>query len=104
MPRRTKRWLLLLVALGLIARLVRYAVGFPIWGDESFVACNFLTRDLHGLLSQPLEFEMVVPLGWLVPTHLLSSWLGPEPWVLRRMVQRRQKSATTGPPPMPSSR
>ncbi len=76
------RWLLLVVALGLVARLVRLAVDFPIWGDEAAVACSFLSRDLRGLL-QPLEFEMVAPIGWLAPTFGLSKLLSPEPWVLR---------------------
>jgi hypothetical protein len=81
-PRSPRLALVLILALGLLARLVRWAADFPIWGDEGFVACNFLTRDLRRLL-QPLEFGMVAPVGWLVPSFWLSKLLGPEPWVLR---------------------
>ncbi|MBL8844072.1 MAG: glycosyltransferase family 39 protein [Planctomycetes bacterium] len=74
--------LAIVVALAIVARLVRYAVDFPIWGDEAFVACSLLARDLAGLL-QPLEFEMVVPLGWLLPTGWLVERLGGSTLVLR---------------------
>lgn len=74
--------LAIVVALAIAARLVRYAVDFPIWGDEAFVACSLLARDLAGLL-QPLEFEMVVPLGWLLPTGWLVERLGGSTLVLR---------------------
>ncbi len=79
---RGRRALWIVVALALAARVVRYAVDFPIWGDEAFVACSLLARDRHGLL-QPLEFEMVVPLGWLLPTGWLVQHFGGETLVLR---------------------
>ena len=83
MPRGPlRRWLLAVVALGLAARIVRFAVDFPIWGDEAYVACSFLTRDLAGL-ARPLEFEMVAPLLWLLPTWGLSRLIAPEAWALR---------------------
>jgi len=88
---RARRWLRLLrsrkawavvVALGLLARLVRWGVDFPIWGDEAYVGCSLLARDLRGLL-EPLEFEMVVPLGWLLPTGWLAAHVGASTLVLR---------------------
>lgn len=78
-----RRWgLALVVGLAIAARLVRWLVDFPIWGDEAFVACSLLARDLAGLL-EPLEFEMVVPLGWLLPTGWLVERLGGTTLVLR---------------------
>ena len=71
-----------MVGVAIAARCVRYAVDFPIWGDEAFVAASLLARDLAGLL-QPLEFEMVVPLGWLLPTGWLVERLGGTTLVLR---------------------
>jgi hypothetical protein len=65
-----RRGVALVLSVALLARIVRWAVDFPIWGDEAFVGCSLLARDLAGLL-RPLEFEMVVPLGWLLP----ASWL-----------------------------
>lgn len=66
-----RRGWIVVLGLALLARLVRYGVDFPIWGDEAFVGCSLLARDLAGLL-EPLEFEMVVPLGWLLPTGWLA--------------------------------
>jgi hypothetical protein len=44
------RWLAVgLIALGVIGRLVRYFLQFPIWGDEAFICFNLLDRDFAGL-------------------------------------------------------
>jgi hypothetical protein len=42
-------------ALGLLVRMVRYLVVYPIWHDEAFLAVNFLDRGYRDLLR---------PLGW----------------------------------------
>jgi hypothetical protein len=55
---------LIVVVAGLLWRTVRYALGFPLWGDEAFVAVNFLTRDFSGL-ARPLEYFQIVPPGFL---------------------------------------
>jgi len=68
---RGRRGLAIVLGVALLARLVRWGLDFPIWGDEAFVGCSLLARDLSGLLA-PLEFEMVVPLGWLLPTGWLA--------------------------------
>lgn len=54
------------VLLGVVLRMNRYLLGFPLWGDESFLACNFIDRSFTDLL-QPLEYGMVAPplLLWL---------------------------------------
>src|SRR5580700_5790027 len=49
-----------LVALGVFVRVFRYAMDFPLWGDEAALAANFLVRDYRGLLSR-LEFYQVAP-------------------------------------------
>lgn len=46
---------------GLGWRAVRYLLAFPIWGDEAFVAVNFVTRDFTGML-RPLDYGQIVPL------------------------------------------
>jgi hypothetical protein len=62
---RLFRWLALgLVLVGVAGRLLRYFLRFPIWGDESFVAVNFLTRDYAGLTRQ-LEYGQVAPVLFL---------------------------------------
>ena len=60
---------LIVVVAGLLWRTVRYALAFPLWGDEAFVAVNFLTRDLLGL-TRPLEYFQIAP-----PGFLLAEWL-----------------------------
>jgi hypothetical protein len=52
------------VALGVLARLVRYLVVYPIWHDEAFVAVNFLNRGYLDLL-RPLDYYQVCPLLFL---------------------------------------
>lgn len=41
--------------------MVRYLLAFPLWGDESFVAVNFIKRDYMGMI-QPLVYGQIVPL------------------------------------------
>jgi hypothetical protein len=73
--RRTISWpsvtqfTLAVVAVGLMWRVVRYALAFPLFGDEAFVAINFLIRDLGGL-ARPLEFDQIAP-----PAFLWLEWL-----------------------------
>jgi hypothetical protein len=52
------------VGLGLLVRLVRYLVVYPIWHDEAFVAVNFLNRGYLDLL-RPLDYYQVCPLLFL---------------------------------------
>ena len=73
-----------LVLSALLWRVARWAAGFPFWGDESFIAVNFLTRDYHDL-TQGLDHAQVVSLGFLWLTLALSDLLGPSEWVLRAL-------------------
>lgn len=67
------------VAVGVAWRLVRYAAGFPIWGDEAMLLLNVLDRDYAGL-TQHLRFNQVAPLLflWLEKTALVV--LGSSEW------------------------
>lgn len=71
-----------LVLLNLLWRTVRYGLGFPIWGDEAFVAINFLGRDFSGMLT-PLEYGQIVPLGFLWAELAITRILGLSEWALR---------------------
>jgi 4-amino-4-deoxy-L-arabinose transferase-like glycosyltransferase len=54
------------VALGGLARLVRFAQPFPLWGDEVFVTQNFLDRDFRTILNQLDNGQICPPLFlWL---------------------------------------
>ncbi len=66
---------LVLLALGLVWRTIRYLQAFPLWNDEAFLAVNFLTRSLAGL-SKPPEFNQVAPPGFLWIEWLSAHWLG----------------------------
>ncbi|MDJ0956480.1 MAG: glycosyltransferase family 39 protein [Arenicellales bacterium] len=71
-----------LIALNILWRSVRYALGFPLFGDEAFVANSFLVRDFLGL-TEGLEHYQIVPLLYLWGTWLLSYVVGQSEWGLR---------------------
>ena len=62
--RRVDQLVWCLVAIGVAARLVRYLLRFPLWGDEYMVAENFITRDYAGLM-RPLDNGQVAPILYL---------------------------------------
>ncbi len=70
------------VALGLLTRLVRYLVVYPLWHDEAFVAVNFLDRGFLDLL-RPLDYQQVAPAGFLGIELLAVRVLGFAEWSLR---------------------
>ena len=72
----------LFVALGILTRLVRYLVDYPIWHDEAFLAVNFWDRDYAGLL-RPLDYGQVAPWLFLVVERTAVIWLGYSEMVLR---------------------
>jgi hypothetical protein len=83
---RSRMWTIRLtwgfVALGLLVRLVRYWVRYPLWPDEAFVAVNFLDRDYAGLLK-PLAFSQVCPPLFLWIELTAVRLLGFAEWTLR---------------------
>ncbi len=58
------RMTLAFVGLGLLIRLVRFLVVYPIWHDEAFVAVNFLNRGYLDLL-RPLDYYQACPILFL---------------------------------------
>ncbi|UCD27859.1 MAG: glycosyltransferase family 39 protein [Planctomycetota bacterium] len=76
------RFTLCLLLINLIWRTVRYALGFPIWGDEAFVVMNFVNRDFIGMIS-PLEYGQIVPLGFMWAELAVTRILGLSEWALR---------------------
>ncbi len=59
-----RRLTLLLLATGVLWRLVRYLLRFPIWDDEAFICLNFLELDYLGL-THGLRNCQVAPLLFL---------------------------------------
>ena len=77
-----RRWVLALLILGLAWRSLRYALQFPIWGDEAMLCLNFVDQDYEGL-AQPLKHGQVAPILFLW-TELTSYFLlGPSELALR---------------------
>jgi hypothetical protein len=81
---RTRRLLLylnwqraaaLLLAAGALWRVVRYAMGFPIWGDEAFIGVDLIRRDYAGML-RPLSYGQIVPLFFMWAELGISRALG----------------------------
>ncbi len=79
---RIARATLALLALGMIWRVARFAMGQPLWGDEAFLAVNLLTRDFAGLLG-PLDYRQIAPIGFLWAELAVVRALGPSEWALR---------------------
>jgi len=76
------RLTLVLVCLNLSWRVVRYAAGFPLFGDEAFVANNFLLKDFWGLAGS-LEHYQIVSLVFLWAEWMVVKLSGLSEWSLR---------------------
>ena len=81
-PRRLDRAIGVFVVLGLALRLLRYGLNYPLWGDEAFVAVNFLDRDYRGLL-RPLEYGQICPPLFLWAELAAVRLFGFSEWSLR---------------------
>lgn len=68
--------------LGLAVRLVRFALRFPLWHDECYLAVNLLDRG-YGELAQPLDCHQVCPVGFLWVQLALTRLLGFTEYSLR---------------------
>lgn len=71
-----------LIALGVAIRVFRFALRFPLWGDEAFVAANFIDRGFLDLL-RPLDYHQVCPLGFLWVEWLSVRCFGFNEYALR---------------------
>ena len=81
-PQAQKRWLLALMCLGLVLRLTRYLLRFPLWEDEAMLSANFIDRGFAGLL-QPLHYCQVAPVLFLWGQLAITRLLGFNEYVLR---------------------
>ena len=81
-PDRAGRAALAFVGLGVLLRVARYALDFPLWWDEAFVAVNLLRRDYAGLL-RPLDYGQVCPLLFLWVERAAVGICGFSGWSLR---------------------
>ncbi len=70
------------LGLGVLLRLARYAMDYPLWWDEAFVAVNFLRRGYVDLL-RPLDYGQVCPILFLWAELTAVKLLGFSEWTLR---------------------
>lgn len=76
------RIIMLFVALAVAARVVRFALRFPLWEDECFLVSNFIDRGFADL-PLPLNYHQVAPLGFLAAELAAVKLLGFNEWSLR---------------------
>lgn len=58
-------WLGFFVGVGLVWRVTRFLLPFPIWGDEAFVTSGVMDRGYREHFAQPPAYFQVVPLLYL---------------------------------------
>lgn len=76
------RTIVAFMAVGIAVRLIRYALRFPLWADESFLAVNLLHRGYADLM-RPLDCHQVAPLLFLWTELTAVKLLGFNEWSLR---------------------
>ena len=70
------------MGLGVLLRIARYLMDYPLWWDEAFVAVNFIRRDYLDLL-RPLDYGQVCPILFLWCELAIVKLLGFSEWSLR---------------------
>jgi hypothetical protein len=81
-PRWMTRAIWAFLVLGVGLRLARYALNYPLWSDEAFVAANFLRRGYLELL-RPLDYWQICPVLFLWAERAVVDALGFREWTLR---------------------
>src|SRR5437762_972918 len=82
LPIRLELFVWGIIGLGLLWRVLRYALALPIWGDEAMLALNLVDRDASNLL-QPLEHGQVCPWLFLAGEWVAYRLLGSSEYVMR---------------------
>jgi hypothetical protein len=77
---QTLAWIF--VGVGISVRVARYLLKFPLWGDELFLAQNFLNRGYADML-RPLTLEQIAPLPYLWIELTSIKLFGFSEWSLR---------------------
>ena len=70
------------VGLGVLLRVVRYLMDYPLWWDEAFLAVNFIRRGYLDLL-RPLDYSQVCPILFLWIELTVVKLAGFSEWSLR---------------------
>ncbi len=83
-----RRLMLAAIVAGVVWRIARYLLNFPLWGDEAFVAVEFIDRapTFHPTfagLFEPTHYRQIVPLGFMWLTLAISRVAGWSEYALR---------------------
>jgi hypothetical protein len=71
-----------MAAIGALLRIGRFALNYPLWGDEACLAANLIDRNFAELWK-PLNFGQICPPAFLAIELAISRCLGFHEWVLR---------------------
>lgn len=78
-----RKWTVILVAAGVMWRIIRYSLGFPLWGDEAALMLNVVERHSYAELLRPLTREQVAPLGFLAAQFTAVQHWGTSEYAVR---------------------
>ncbi len=77
-----RRWMWFFLALGLAARVIRYALKFPLWEDECFLSVNLIDRGYWDLTGA-LDYYQVAPVLFLWAQRAVVGLVGFNEYALR---------------------
>lgn len=72
-----------IVLVGFVLRTIEYAALGSLWVDELFIALNVTTKSLGELLTSPLAFHQVAPIGFLAAEKVSTLLFGVNEAALR---------------------
>ena len=79
-----RRWLIAtLLAIGVALRVWQYLGDTSLWFDELSIARNIQERTFAQLMTQPLGYEQIAPVGFLAMVKGSALLLGPSDMALR---------------------
>ncbi|HEU5218522.1 MAG TPA: hypothetical protein VFU23_07675 [Gemmatimonadales bacterium] len=78
-----RRWVTVLVVVGIALRFWAYAARPSLWLDEILLSRNIIDLPLIDLLTKPLLLDQVAPRGFLLVEKLFVLLLGPNEYALR---------------------
>jgi hypothetical protein len=81
-PRWLTRAIWMMAAIGVLLRIGRFALNYPLWGDEACLAANLIDRNFADLWK-PLNFGQICPPAFLAIELAITKCLGFHEWVLR---------------------
>lgn len=78
-----RTWTMILLTAGVVWRITRYSLGFPLWSDEAAVMLSVVQRHTYAELLRPLDHLQVAPLGFLAAQFTAAQQLGTSEYALR---------------------